>query len=191
MPGGSPLRAACDVEWPGHDRGLEPHLGLRDGIRSLEMPGRSRSAPIPTSREHRRRAEVARVRLIAYVNHDIDDAVARVCCGTRKSAPGTVSCSARARRSYRPHVTARRGSEPGGGLTEIRKASDSSREPSACAASWSRRSPKKTSPCGIQQAGGILGGLWEKVRERRRSSSTSAPSRKRGSTRPPGTSSPA
>ena len=108
--------------------------------------------------------------LIAYVNHDIDDA-------TRAGLLQAGGSAARAGRSRSAHSSSARIGDAGQG----RRHRDAGRRPdrdpderrrcsrrcSSCAASCSRRSTRTPSRrAEFKKAAGILSGLWEKVRER-------------------------
>ena len=154
-----------------HDgRGLNLSWEVRDGIarHSKGKDGSPVGMP-PETRASTLEGQIMRVAdLIAYVNHDIDDAVraGMLCEADLPAGPvgvlGTTS-SARIARMVKDVVN----ETTAGGLTEIRMSAP------VLAATLEMRSflftavyENDTATAEFRKATGILGGLWEKVRER-------------------------
>jgi dGTPase len=154
-----------------HDgRGLNLTWEVRDGI-GRHSKGK-RGSPVgvdPATRAATLEGQIMRVAdLIAYVNHDIDDAV-RAGVLTDAALPrasvevlGTTS-SARIARMVKDVVT----ETQAGGLGEIRM-SDPVLEATLAmrAFLFDAVYENETATAEFRKAAGILGGLWEKVRER-------------------------
>jgi dGTPase len=154
-----------------HDgRGLNLTWEVRDGI-GRHSKGK-RGSPVgvdPATRAATLEGQIMRVAdLIAYVNHDIDDAV-RAGVLTDAALPrasvevlGTTS-SARIARMVKDVVT----ETQAGGLGEIRM-SDPVLEATLAmrAFLFDAVYENETATAEFKKAAGILGGLWEKVRER-------------------------
>jgi dGTPase len=151
-------------------RGLNLTWEVRDGI-SRHSKGR-RGAPIglePAERAATLEGQIMRVAdLIAYVNHDIDDAV-RAGVLTEADLPkdaievlGATS-SARIARMVKDVVTETRAA----GLAEIRM-SDAVLEATLAMRAFLFEAvyENETATAEFRKASGILGGLWEKLRER-------------------------
>lgn len=173
MPGGfrhyeQSLRVVDILENDG--RGLNLTWEVRDGI-GRHSKGK-KGSPVgiePAKRASTLEGQIMRVAdLIAYVNHDIDDAVRAGMLKSRDLPQGPVavlgsSSSARIGRMVKDVVT----ETEGGGLTEIRMS-----EP-VLEATLAMRSflfeavyENDVATAEFRKAAGILGGLWEKVRER-------------------------
>src|SRR5689334_670279 len=173
MPGGfrhyeQSLRIVDVLENDG--RGLNLSLEVRDGI-GRHSKGKDGS-PVgvdPARRAATLEGQVMRVAdLIAYVNHDIDDAVRAGVLREEDLPPGPVSVlgdssSARIARMVKDVVS----ESSRGGLTEIRMIG------AVLEATLAMRSflftavyENETATAEFKKAAGILGGLWEKVRER-------------------------
>ena len=173
MPGGfrhyeQSLRVVDVLENDG--RGLNLTWEVRDGI-GRHSKGK-KGSPVgiePAKRASTLEGQIMRVAdLIAYVNHDIDDAVRAGMLKSRDLPQGPVavlgsSSSARIGRMVKDVVT----ETEGGGLTEIRMS-----EP-VLEATLAMRSflfeavyENDVATAEFRKAAGILGGLWEKVRER-------------------------
>jgi len=151
-------------------RGLNLTWEVRDGI-GRHSKGKNGS-PVglpPEQRSATLEGQVMRVAdLIAYVNHDFDDAVRAgvleevTLPAMARSVLGTTS-SARIARMVKDVVLATQA----GGLTEIRMSDD------VLEATLSMRAflfdavyENEVATAEFKKASGILGGLWEKVRER-------------------------
>jgi len=151
-------------------RGLNLTWEVRDGI-GRHSKGKNGS-PVglpPEQRSATLEGQVMRVAdLIAYVNHDFDDAVRAgvleevALPAMARSVLGTTS-SARIARMVKDVVLATQA----GGLTEIRMSDD------VLEATLSMRAflfdavyENEVATAEFKKASGILGGLWEKVRER-------------------------
>ena len=173
MPGGfrhyeQSLRVVDVLENDG--RGLNLTWEVRDGI-GRHSKGK-KGSPVgiePAKRASTLEGQIMRVAdLIAYVNHDIDDAVRAGMLKSRDLPQGPVavlgsSSSARIGRMVKDVVT----ETEGRGLTEIRMS-----EP-VLEATLAMRSflfeavyENDVATAEFRKAAGILGGLWEKVRER-------------------------
>ena len=173
MPGGfnhyeQSLRIVDHLENDG--RGLNLTWEVRDGI-AKHSKGKS-GAPVgmaPELRSSTVEGQIMRVAdLIAYVNHDIDDAIrgGMLKAEDLPSDPVAVlgaTSSARIARMVKDVVT----ETQNGGLTEIRMS-----EP-VLRATLAMRSylfeavyENEVATAEFKKATGILGGLWEKVRER-------------------------
>ena len=151
----------------------EPDWEVRDGIApALEgqerLAGRRRR---PTQRAATLEGQIVRVAdIIAYVNHDIDDAVRAgvlqrggSAARRRRACSGTTS-SARIGRMVKDVVDRDAGRRPDRDPDERPTCS---RRRWRCGASCSRRSTRtRRRPPSSRRPTGILGGLWEKVRER-------------------------
>ena len=151
-------------------RGLNLTWEVRDGI-AHHSKGKS-GAPVgvdPALRAATLEGQIMRVAdLIAYVNHDIDDAVRAGLFGPSDLPPGAVavlgvSSSMRIGRMVKDVVI----ETQGGGLSEIRMSHE------VLEATLAIRSflfdavyENAESTSEFRKATGILGGLWEKVRER-------------------------
>jgi dGTPase len=150
--------------------GLNLTWEVRDGI-ARHSKGKS-GMPVGADPEHRAstiEGQIARVAdIIAYVNHDIDDAVRAGLLREEDLPPGRVavlgaSASERIGRMVTDVVV----QSLDGGLTEIRKS-----ERINDATVGLRRFlfeavyENDNATAEFKKAGGILGGLWEKVRER-------------------------
>jgi dGTPase len=162
------LRIVDVLEGDGH--GLNLTWEVRDGI-GRHSKGKNGS-PVgldPEKRSATLEGQVMRVAdLIAYVNHDIDDAVrAGVLTETAlPKAPVAVlgsTSSARIARMVKDVVA----ETSAGGLTEIRMSSE------VLEATLAMRSflftavyENETATAEFKKAAGILGGLWERVRDR-------------------------
>jgi len=154
----------------GDGRGLNLSWEVRDGI-GRHSKGKNGS---PVGLDAAKRAatlegQVMRVAdLIAYVNHDIDDAVRAGVLREDDLPRGPVSVlgdssSARISRMVRDVVT-----ETGrGGLTEIRM-SDAVLEATLAMRAFLFQAvyENEIATAEFKKAAGILGGLWERVRER-------------------------
>jgi dGTPase len=150
--------------------GLNLTWEVRDGI-ARHSKGKS-GLPVGAPREHRAstvEGQVARVAdIIAYVNHDFDDAV-RAGLLTREQLPAEIATVLGRSSSERigtmvsdvVHETL------GGGLTEIRM-SDRVLEATLGLREFLFESvyENEVATAEFSKAEGILGGLWEKVRER-------------------------
>ena len=173
MPGGfrhyeQSLRLVDVLENDG--QGLNLTWEVRDGI-GRHSKGK-RGAPVgldPDKRSATLEGQVMRVAdLIAYVNHDIDDAVRAGVLKESDLPAGPVrvlgpSSSARIARMVKDVVT----ETQNGGLTEIRMSDE------VLDATLSMRAflfeavyENEVATAEFKKATGILGGLWEKVRER-------------------------
>ena len=151
-------------------RGLNLTWEVRDGI-AHHSKGKS-GAPVgvdPALRASTLEGQIMRVAdLIAYVNHDIDDAVRAGLFGPSDLPPAAVavlgvSSSMRIDRMVKDVVI----ETQGGGLSEIRMSHE------VLEATLAIRSflfdavyENAESTSEFRKATGILGGLWEKVRER-------------------------
>jgi dGTPase len=154
----------------GDGRGLNLSWEVRDGI-GRHSKGKNGS-PVgldPSRRAATLEGQVMRVAdLIAYVNHDIDDAVRAGVLREEDLPQGPVrvlgtSSSARIATMVKDVVT-----ETGrGGLAEIRM-SDEVLEATLAMRSFLFKAvyENETATAEFKKAAGILGGLWEKVRER-------------------------
>lgn len=156
----------------GDGRGLNLSWEVRDGI-GRHSKGKNGS-PVgidPSKRAATLEGQVMRVAdLIAYVNHDIDDAVRAGVLREEELPRGPVgvlgdSSSARIARMVKDVVT----ETSRGGLSEIRMSGG------VLEATLAMRSflftavyENETATAEFKKASGILGGLWEKVRERPR-----------------------
>jgi dGTPase len=172
MPGGfrhyeQSLRIVDVLENDG--RGLNLTWEVRDGI-GRHSKGK-KGAPVglePSKRAATLEGQVMRVAdLIAYVNHDIDDAV-RAGVLTESALPGAAvavlgsSSSARIARMVKDVVT----ETQAGGLDDIRMSDevlDATLEMRAFL--FEAVYENDTATAEFRKASGILGGLWEKVRE--------------------------
>ena len=172
MPGGfrhyeQSLRIVDVLEHDG--QGLNLSFEVRDGI-GRHSKGKDGS-PVgvdPSKRAVTLEGQIMRVAdLIAYVNHDIDDAV-RAGVLDPEALPGDAvatlgaSSSARIARMVKDVVT----ETTGGGLTEIRMSSEVLEATLALRAflfDAVYENDQATSE--FKKSAGILGGLWEKVRE--------------------------
>ena len=143
---------------------------MRDGI-ARHSKGKS-GMPVGADPEHRAstiEGQIARVAdIIAYVNHDIDDAVRAGCCGSGDAAAKRVevlgrSSSERIGRMVTDVVL----QTIDGGMTEIRM-SDPILEATVGLRSFLFEAvyENEVATAEFKKAAGILGGLWEKVRER-------------------------
>jgi dGTPase len=154
-----------------HDgRGLNLTWEVRDGI-GRHSKGKG-GAPVgldPSKRSATLEGQIMRVAdLIAYVNHDIDDAV-RAGVLRESDLPAEAvtvlgtSPSARIARMVKDVVSETQGA----GLTEIRM-SDAVLEATLAMRSFLFEAvyENDTATAEFRKAAGILGGLWEKVRER-------------------------
>ena len=174
MPGGfrhyeQSLRIVDVLEDDG--RGLNLSWEVRDGI-GRHSKGKNGS-PVgldPSKRAATLEGQVMRVAdLIAYVNHDIDDAVRAGVLREddlprgRRRACWADSSSARIARMVKDVVT----ETSRGGLTEIRM-SDEVLEATLAMRSFLFEAvyENETATAEFKKAAGILGGLWEQVRER-------------------------
>jgi dGTPase len=151
-------------------QGLNLTWEVRDGI-AHHSKGK-KGAPVgvePEKRAATLEGQVMRVAdLIAYVNHDIDDAVRAGMIGLRDLPKGPVevlgaTSSARIGRMVKDVVT----ETQAGGLSEIRMSE------SVLDATLAMRSflfdavyENSVATAEFQKATGILGGLWQRVRER-------------------------
>jgi dGTPase len=154
----------------GDGRGLNLSWEVRDGI-GRHSKGKNGS-PVgldPAKRAATLEGQVMRVAdLIAYVNHDIDDAV-RAGVLREEALPGGPvgvlgsSSSARIARMVKDVVT----ETSLGGLSEIRM-SDEVLEATLAMRSFLFKAvyENEIATAEFKKAAGILGGLWEKVRER-------------------------
>ena len=168
----------------GDGRGLNLSWEVRDGI-GRHSKGKNGS-PVgldPAKRASTLEGQVMRVAdLIAYVNHDIDDAVRAGVLRDEdlpRAAVGVLgdSSSARIARMVKDVVTETRR----GGLDEIRMSEE------VLEATLAMRSflftavyENQTATAEFKKAAGILGGLWERVRERPERVPRPADSRGRG-----------
>jgi dGTPase len=154
----------------GDGRGLNLSWEVRDGI-GRHSKGKNGS-PVgldPTKRAATLEGQVMRVAdLIAYVNHDIDDAVRAGVLRDDALPAGPVgvlgsSSSARIARMVKDVVT----ESSRDGLSEIRM-SDEVLEATLAMRSFLFKAvyENETVTAEFKKAAGILGGLWEKVRER-------------------------
>jgi dGTPase len=154
----------------GDGRGLNLSWEVRDGI-GRHSKGKNGS-PVgldPSKRAATLEGQVMRVAdLIAYVNHDIDDAVRAGVLRDDALPAGPVgvlgsSSSARIARMVKDVVT----ESSRGGLSEIRM-SDEVLEATLAMRSFLFKAvyENETATAEFKKAAGILGGLWEKVRER-------------------------
>ena len=154
----------------GDGRGLNLSFEVRDGI-GRHSKGKNGS-PVgldPAKRAATLEGQVMRVAdLIAYVNHDIDDAVRAGVLREESLPSGPVgvlgsSSSARIARMVKDVVTETSQS----GLSEIRM-SDEVLEATLAMRSFLFKAvyENETATAEFKKAAGILGGLWEKVRER-------------------------
>ena len=172
MPGGfrhyeQSLRIVDVLEHDG--QGLNLSFEVRDGI-GRHSKGKDGS-PVgvdPARRAATLEGQIMRVAdLIAYVNHDIDDAVRAGVLDHRDLPPAAVatlgaSSSARIARMVKDVVT----ETTEGGLTEIRMSSEVLEATLALRAflfDAVYENDRATSE--FRKSAGILGGLWEKVRE--------------------------
>ena len=145
---------------------------MRDGI-ARHSKGK-RGVPVGAAPEHRAstiEGQIVRVAdIIAYVNHDIDDAM-RAGLLTRRGpaarAASTSSAPARRERIGTHGDRRRRSQTLAGGLTEIRM-SDAVLEATLGLRSFLFEAvyENEIATAEFKKAAGILGGLWEKVRER-------------------------
>jgi dGTPase len=154
----------------GDGRGLNLSWEVRDGI-GRHSKGKNGS---PVGLDAARRSatlegQVMRVAdLVAYVNHDIDDAVRAGVLHDEDLPQGPVSVlgnssSARIARMVKDVVT----ETSRGGLTEIRMSEPVLEATLAMRAFLFRAVyENQTATAEFKKAAGILGGLWEKVRER-------------------------
>ncbi len=172
MPGGFRHyeQSLCIVDVLENDgRGLNLTWEVRDGI-GRHSKGK-KGAPVglePSKRAATLEGQVMRVAdLIAYVNHDIDDAV-RAGVLTESALPGAAvavlgsSSSARIARMVKDVVT----ETQAGGLDDIRMSDevlDATLEMRAFL--FEAVYENDTATAEFRKASGILGGLWEKVRE--------------------------
>ena len=154
----------------GDGRGLNLSWEVRDGI-GRHSKGKNGS-PVgldPAKRAATLEGQVMRVAdLIAYVNHDIDDAVRAGVLREQDLPRGPVSVlgdssSARIACMVKDVVT----ETSRGGLTDIRM-SDPVLEATLAMRSFLFKAvyENETATAEFKKAAGILGGLWEKVRER-------------------------
>jgi dGTPase len=154
----------------GDGRGLNLSWEVRDGI-GRHSKGKNGS-PVgldPSKRAATLEGQVMRVAdLVAYVNHDIDDAVRAGVLREADLPPAAVavlggSSSARIARMVKDVVT----ETSRGGLTEIRM-SDEVLEATLAMRSFLFTAvyENQTATAEFKKAAGILGGLWERVRER-------------------------
>jgi dGTPase len=154
----------------GDGRGLNLSWDVRDGI-GRHSKGKNGS-PVgidPSKRAATLEGQVMRVAdLIAYVNHDIDDAVRAGVLREEDLPPGPVSVlgessSARIARMVKDVVT----ETSQGGLTEVRMSEPVLEATLAMRAFLFKAVyENETATAEFKKAAGILGGLWEKVRER-------------------------
>ena len=178
-------------------RGLNLTWEVRDGI-GRHSKGK-KGSPVgldPSKRSATLEGQIMRVAdLIAYVNHDIDDAV-RAGVLNAADLPREPRCavlgatsSARIARMVKDVVT----ETQKGGLTEIRMSDDGARGDAGDARLPVRRRLRERRRDGRVQEGDRHPGraVGEGPRAARTSSSTAGSSRPRGSTSRPGTSSPA
>ena len=151
-------------------RGLNLTWEVRDGI-GRHSKGKNGS-PVgldPSKRSATLEGQIMRVAdLIAYVNHDIDDAVRAGVLNEADAAADAVgvlgaTSSARIARMVKDVVT----ETSEGGLTEIRM-SDAVLEATLAMRAFLFEAvyENETATAEFKKATGILGGLWEKVRER-------------------------
>ena len=151
--------------------GLNLTWEVRDGI-ARHSKGKS-GLPVGAPPEHRAstiEGQVARVAdIIAYVNHDLDDAVRAGLLTSSQLPPGVGETLGRTLvGAHRPHGHRRRardaGRRPDRDPDERRRAA---RRRSSCAASCSTSVYENdVATAEFGKAEGILGGLWEKVRQR-------------------------
>jgi dGTPase len=173
MPGGfrhyeQSLRIVDVLENDG--RGLNLTWEVRDGI-GRHSKGK-RGSPVgldPEKRSATLEGQIMRVAdLIAYVNHDIDDAVRAGVLTESALPPGAVavlggSSSARIARMVKDVVIETRN----GGLSEIRMSDDVLDATLAMRAFlFDAVYENETATAEFRKATDILGGLWEKLRER-------------------------
>jgi dGTPase len=173
MPGGfrhyeQSLRIVDVLENDG--RGLNLTWEVRDGI-GRHSKGK-RGAPVgldPSQRAATLEGQIMRVAdLIAYVNHDIDDAVRAEVLDERALPTGAVAVlgatsSERIARMVKDVVV----ETQRGGLAEIRMSDEVLEATLAMRAFlFDAVYENETATAEFKKATGILGGLWEKVRER-------------------------
>ncbi len=180
-----------------HDRqGLNLTWEVRDGI-ARHSKGKH-GLPVGAPPEHRAstlEGQVARVAdIVAYVNHDVDDAVR---AGTaRRAGPaglGADACSGGSASERIGRMVSDVVRETlAGGTDEIRMSGEMLEATLALRDFlFSEVYENEAAMAEFAKAEGILGGLWERVQQaRRRRFSTSGRSRPKGSTWRPRTSSP-